>query len=190
MSNKTLLRVIVLAMVSLVLMLVGRHSALSEYFSLEGLHKLILDAGVYGVVLFVLLYAVGILMNVPGVLYLFIGFMVYGGLTGFLVVYMASFVAVMVHFFFARFMAGEALAEIKHPFVKKQLAKLETRPITTILILRVIFYVSPPVNYALALSPIRVRDFVVGSLVSLPASILVYYVLVMFAQDQWIRWIG
>jgi uncharacterized membrane protein YdjX (TVP38/TMEM64 family) len=103
---------------------------------------------------------------------------------------MASFVAVMVHFFFARFMAGEALAEIKHPFVKKQLAKLETRPITTILILRVIFYVSPPVNYALALSPIRVRDFVVGSLVSLPASILVYYVLVMFAQDQWIRWIG
>ena len=171
-------------------MFVGRHSALSEYFSLEGLHKLILDAGVYGVVLFILLYAVGILMNVPGVLYLFIGFMVYGGLYGFLVVYLASFVAVMVHFLFVRFMAGEALSEVKHPFVKKQLAKLETSPISTILVLRVIFYVSPPVNYALALSPLRIRDFVIGSLLSLPVSISVYYVLVMFAKDQWIRWIS
>jgi uncharacterized membrane protein YdjX (TVP38/TMEM64 family) len=189
-SNKTLLRVIVLAVASLGLMFIGRHSALSEYFSVEGLHKLILEAGAYGIALFVVLYALGILMNIPGVLYLFIGFMVYGEFNGFLIVYLASFVAVLVHFFFARFMAGEALAEIKQPFIKKQLAKLQTHPIRTILVLRVIFYVSPPVNYALALSAVRTRDFILGSIVSLPVSISVYYFLVMFAKDLWVRWIS
>ncbi|MFT4680528.1 MAG: putative membrane protein YdjX (TVP38/TMEM64 family) [Granulosicoccus sp.] len=169
-------------------MLIGRYSSSSPYFSLDGLNTLILDAGVYGVVLFILLYAVGILMNIPGVLYLFIGFVIYGDLLGFFVVYIGSLVAVIVHFFFARFMAGEALAEVKNPFVKKQLDKLCASPIRTILILRVIFYVSPPVNYALALSPLKVRDFIIGSIVSLPVSISLYYVLVMIAKDQWIRW--
>lgn len=154
------------------------------------MHKLILEAGGFGIALFVLFYALGILMNIPGVLYLFIGFMVYGELNGFLVVYLASFVAVMVHFFFVRFMAGEALAEIKQPFIKKQMEKLQTHPIRTIMIIRVIFYVSPPANYALALSAVRTRDFILGSLVSLPVSITVYYFLVMFAKGLWIRWIS
>ncbi len=168
--------------------MIGRYSSLSEYFSLDGLNAVIQNAGGYGIALFILLYAVGILMNVPGVLYLFIGFMIYGDLLGFIVVYWASLVAVIVHFYFVRFMAGEALSEVTNPFVRRQLDKLITRPIQTILVLRVIFYVSPPVNYALALSPVRVRDFIVGSILSLPISIFLYYLLVLIAKDQWIRW--
>lgn len=171
-------------------MVIGRHSPLSEYFSLEGLHGLILDAGVFGVALFVILYTVGIMMNLPGVLFLFSGFMIYGDLQGFIVIYISSMVGVIVHFYFVRFMAGEALAEIKHPFIKKQLERLEERPILTTVILRIIFYVSPPANYALALSPIKWRHFIIGSLISFPPSILLYYGLLLLVEDQWMRWIS
>jgi len=180
---------VVLLAVSVVLMIIGRHSPLSVYFTLDGLHNAILDAGGFGVALFIILYTVGVLMNLPGVLFLFIGFMIYGDINGLVVVYLASMVAITVHFYFVRFMAGEAFSEIKQPFILSQMKKLEDRPIKTTIILRLIFYVSPPASYALALSPIKAKDFLIGSAISFPASILIYYGLVLFTKEQWLRWV-
>ena len=169
-------------------MVLGKYSSLSAHFSIDGLQKLILEAGVYGVALFILLFAVGIIMNVPGLLYLIIGFMMYGPYKGFLVVYVGSLVAVIAHFFFARSMAGEALGEVKQPIIRKQMERLRERPIVTSVILRLIFYVSPPVNYAFALAPIRPKDFIIGSVVSLPFCTLLYHGIVVLAKEQIKYW--
>ncbi len=190
MKSKTLLRVIVLALVSLVLMLIGKHSPLSVYFSLDGLTEIILASGAYGIVLFIIAYTVGTLMNIPGVIFLFIGFMVYKGFAGIAIGFIATIIAMVVHFFFVRLMAGEALAEIKQPFIKKQMLKLTEHPIRTTVVLRLILFVSPPVNYALALSSIRFKDFILGSVIALPANIMLNYFLMAVAKDQMLRWFG
>ena len=158
-----------------------------DFFSLDGLQQIIIDAGPYGVVLFVLLYSAGILMNIPGVLFLFVGFMVYDGVTGLLVGYLASLVGVVIHFYFVRLMGGEALSEIKQPMIRKQMLKLEEHPIRTTFILRLILYVSPPINYGLALSSIRFRDFLIGTILAFPINVLFNYALMIFAKDLWMH---
>lgn len=188
MSNKALLRIIVLFAVSLLLMVIGRFSSFSEYFTLDGLELAIKDAGSYGMVVFVLLYTIGILMNIPGVLFLFVGFMVYDGFTGIAIGYIASLVAVIIHFYFVRMFGGDAMTEIKHPLIIKQRKRLELHPIKTTFILRMILYVSPPINYGLALSPIRFRDFLIGTMISFPLNVLMNYALWHFAKDVWVHW--
>ena len=188
MSNRTLSRLILLGAVSLGLMALAKYSSLSAHFSLDGLQKLILEAGAYGIALFVLLFAVGIIMNVPGLLYLIIGFTLYGPFKGFAIVYLGSLVAVIAHFLFARSMAGEALGEVKHPFIRKQMDRLRDNPIRTSVVLRLIFYVSPPVNYAFALAPIRTKDFIIGSIISLPFCTLLYHGIVLLAKEQIKYW--
>ena len=165
-------------------MWLAKYTSLSVYFSLDGMQKLIFEAGAYGVTLFIILFAVGIVMNVPGLLFLIIGFMLYGPYKGFLIVYVGSLIAVIAHFVFARSLAGEALGEIKQPFIRKQMEKLKTKPIITSVILRLIFYVSPPVNYAFALSPIRTKDFIIGSAISLPFCTVLYHAIAKLLMEQ------
>jgi len=169
-------------------MLVGRYTSLSAYFSFEGLSQLILNAGTFGILLFILAYTVGTLMNLPGVIFLFIIFMIYPGTYGMLIGGGATIIAMTVHFYFVRLMAGKALSEIKQPFIVKMMRKMTEQPIKTTVILRLILFVSPPVNLALALSSIRFRDFFLGSMLALPANILFNYFLMTTAKNQWVKW--
>ena len=177
-----------LALVTWLLMMAGRYTPLAEYFSFDGLSKVILDTGGFGILLFILAYTVGTLMNVPGIVFLFIIFMIYPGTDGMLIGGLATIVAMVVHFIFVRFMAGEALSEIKQPFIVKMMRKMTEQPVRTTVILRLILFVSPPVNFALALSSIRFRHFVIGSLLALPINILFNYFLMTTAKDQLLKW--
>jgi hypothetical protein len=47
------------------------------------------------------------------------------------------------------------------------LDRLEARPLTTVVVLRILFFVGAPLNFALALSPLRPRDYVMGSVIGL-----------------------
>ncbi|MCF8277571.1 MAG: VTT domain-containing protein [Flavobacteriales bacterium] len=150
---------------------------------MEYLTETISSSGGFGVLLFILAYAIGTLMNIPGVIFLFIAFMVYSGITGVVIGYSGTLIAMVVHFFFVRTMGGEALSEIKQPFIRKQMQKLTDNPIKTTVILRLVLFVSPPVNYALALSSIRFRDFLIGSMIALPGNIVFNYLLMVYAKD-------
>ena len=55
--------------------------------------------------------------------------------------------------------------------MQKAMDKLERRPVRTVAALRVALIVSPPLNYALALSPIRFRDYFAGSAMGLAAPV-------------------
>jgi uncharacterized membrane protein YdjX (TVP38/TMEM64 family) len=187
MSSKTLLRVIILLAVSLLLMAIGRYSSFSHYFTIGFLSESIVSAGGFGVLVFIIAYVVGTLMNIPGVLFLLIVFMVYEPLDGFIISYVSTMLSMVVHFFFTRALAGEALAEIKQPFVQKQMQKLTATPIKTTVVLRLVLFISPPVNYALAMSSIKFKHFLIGSMIPLPVNILLNYGLYVFAKDWLIQ---
>ena len=52
--------------------------------------------------------------------------------------------------------------------------QLDARPITSVVLLRVFFQTIPALNYALALSGIRLRHYMVGTLLGLPLPIALY----------------
>ena len=169
-------------------MLIGRETAVGEYFRLEYLLNLIQDTGLYGISVFVLIYVLGTLMNIPGMIFLFILFLVYDGIEGFAIGYFSTLLAMVIHFVVTRSIAGDLLTEIDQPFLKGQIEKLTSRPLRTTIILRLLLFISPPVNYALALSSVRFKYFVVGSMIAMPVNLMLNYLLAVYAKDWMLHW--
>lgn len=154
------------------LLIAGKASVLTDSLTVDALRAHVADAGALGVVLYVAAFAVGILFHVPGMIFVAAGILAYGKAAGFGVTLAAAIVAVSLSFVVIRGLGGKALTEIERPFVRKLLAKLDARPITTIVLLRTVLWLAPALNYALALSGVRLRDYVIGSALGLVAPIL------------------
>lgn len=174
------IRIALLVSVLAGLFAVGRFTALHDYMSREKLQTLIQSAGVWGALLFIAVFALGTVMQVPGLLFISLAVVIYGRYAGVAVAWIGAIVAVTASFTLVRAVGGQALGEIKKPWVKKVLGMLDAKPTFTVMLLRMVLLVNPPVTYALALSNVRFRHFVVGSSIGLfPPLIFVVFVLDM-----------
>lgn len=157
-------------------MLVGHATGLGDRLTKDQLREAVAQAGAWGVPLFIGAFCLALLLHVPATGIMFVGIAValYGRVAGGFLAFAASLVAVMVSFFVVRGIAGSPLGAAKNRLMRRILDKLEERPLATVVLLRVVFFAGAPVNYALALSPLRPRDYFLGSLIglALPAAVL------------------
>ena len=73
-----------------------------------------------------------------------------------------------------RLVGGDALRQLKSKTAVRILGQLDARPIRSVVLLRVLFQTVPALNYALALSGIRFRQYFTGTLLGLPLPIILY----------------
>ncbi len=135
--------------------------------SIEALRGFMQSAGAAGALLFVVAFCVGELLHIPGLVFVATGVLAYGRLQGGALAFAAGVLSMTLSFVIVRGVSGQALAEIDKPWLKRAMSWVETRPIVTVAVLRTVLILSPPLNYALALSSIRLRDYVVGSALGL-----------------------
>jgi uncharacterized membrane protein YdjX (TVP38/TMEM64 family) len=156
---------------------VGKLTGWTDHFTTEWVRTMVAGAGVWGMLLFVVVFAAGELLHVPGLVFFAAGILVWGRVTGGAIGYIAAVVSVTLSFCVVRGVSGRALGEVDRPLMKRLLARLEARPITTVLVLRSIFWMAPFLNYALALSTIRFREYFLGSALGLVIPIAAFAVL-------------
>ena len=170
--KQRLIRIALLLAVTVAIFVALKTSGMLDDFDAERVRQTVLEAGAWGALLFVVLFVVGELIHIPGMVFVAAGILAYGRVVGFGVSLFAALCSVGVSFVVVRAVGGKALAEIERPFVKKLMARLEQRPITTVMILRSILWLAPALNYALALSSIRLRDYLIGSALGLIVPVL------------------
>jgi uncharacterized membrane protein YdjX (TVP38/TMEM64 family) len=147
----------------LVLILLAKYTFIGDYFAPAQLQILIKEAGWFGWVIFFGVFLLGTLMNVPGAVFLVFAILTWGYIYGILLSYICALVAALINFLFARTVGGKALSEIENKRIRKVLDKIETNPIATICWLRVFMLLSPVINYTLALTNIKTKDFIIGN---------------------------
>lgn len=157
---------------ALVLFLVGSYvvaevTGVSEELSRERIQEFMEGAGPWGFLLFVGIFAVGELVHVPGLVFVAAAILAYGELWGGLAGYLGALVSVTVSFLVVRGVGGQPLADVERPFLKRWLARLEQQPVRVVALLRLLLWMAPPLNYALAMSGVRFRDYLVGSALGL-----------------------
>lgn len=174
------LRLVALAALLIGLFVAAKLLRLDERVSLDAVREMVRSAGGWGYVVFLVVFAIGELMHVPGVVFVFAAVLVYGQVEGGVLGFVGAVGSVVFSFIVVRFVGGQALAAIEKPWVKKVLSHLDERPIRTITMLRLVLWMAPPLNYALALSSIHIRDYVIGSVLGLAPVILV---MVIFSEQ-------
>lgn len=160
-------RVFVWVSVLLLFVLLGKFLGLESYARPSVLRELLLGAGSWGYVLFVGLFVAGCVLGVPGMLFVAASVYTFGKFEGGILAISGGVVAVTIQFALARWVGGQVSSERKPGILSRLLRGLDSRPVLTVIVLRLAAILSPPVNYALAWSNIRFRDYVVGSTVGL-----------------------
>ena len=138
------------------LFVVFRWSGLQEHFSLAFVQQKFLDNKLSGMLIFVALFSLGNLVQIPGWIFL------------------AAAVSCAVTFWVIRLFGGDALRQLKGQWARRLLAQLDARPISSIALLRILFQTVPALNYALALSGVKFRSYLMGSVLGLPLQIALY----------------
>lgn len=166
-SNKALMRIGLVALLFVASFGVLYALDVSPLEVLEWLKTTLVDMGPLGFLLFIGAFIVGELIHVPGLVFVAAAVYAYGTVTGGILGYFGALLSVSVAFWIVRLVGGQSLGELKFKIVKRLLERLDERPIAIVVVLRVILWMAPPLNYVLAMSNVRFRDYFIGSALGL-----------------------
>jgi uncharacterized membrane protein YdjX (TVP38/TMEM64 family) len=119
--------------------------------------------------LFIAAMIAGAFLGLPGMVFVIGGRLAFGPYVGFVVGYVGGLLAVTAPFLTARLLR-RAVAEPMKPknrWVARAFAQVEHHPVRSVLIMRLIVWFNAPLSYALALTEIRVRDYVLACALAL-----------------------
>jgi uncharacterized membrane protein YdjX (TVP38/TMEM64 family) len=157
-----------------VLLSVFEFSGLRGNFNLEFMRQVIEQHQIGGLLLFVLLFSLGNLIQIPGWVFLAAAVLTLGQRWGGVVTYVAAVVSCVLTFLTIRALGGDALRQLKNRLAVRILSELDARPIGSVALLRLFFQTAPALNYALSMSGIRFRSYLTGTLLGLPIPIGLY----------------
>jgi uncharacterized membrane protein YdjX (TVP38/TMEM64 family) len=149
-------------------------SGLRGNFNLEFLQHRILENKLSGLLIFVLLFSLGNLIQIPGWIFLAAAVLTLGKTLGGVATYVAASISCVVTFLIIRFIGGDALRQLNNKTAVRILRQLDAHPLKSILLLRILFQTVPALNYALAMSGVKFRSYLIGTLLGLPLPIMLY----------------
>jgi uncharacterized membrane protein YdjX (TVP38/TMEM64 family) len=167
-------RLLAVAIFLAVLLAIFQFSGLRDHFNLAFVRQVILQHQIGGLVLFVLLFSLGNLIQIPGWVFLAAAVLTLGRVWGGVVTYVAASVSCVLTFVAIGALGGDALRLLKNRLAVRILRALDTRPIASVVLLRLLFQTAPALNYALAMSGIKFRTYLIGTLAGLPLPIALY----------------
>lgn len=131
------------------------------------------NAGVWGVVIFVLVYAALALTPFPASALTVASGLLFGLVTGVIVVAVAATLGAWIAFLIARWLGRDGVSRLDWKRVASIDSMLARRGLAAVLIVRLIpLFPFALVNYAAGLSAVRQRDYVIGTGIGiLPATI-------------------
>ena len=162
MPKKQVIKLVLFAIFFVTLIILKLLTPLGKQMTSENLQLLFEPLGGWGIMLFILVFSLGIILQIPGIIFITAAVPIFGGWMGPLIAYIGSIAAVTASFYFARSIGGNALAQIKNEKIQNILIKVESNPVKTIVTLRLMMWVAPPLNYALAFTKVPVRQYIWG----------------------------
>ena len=172
-AHKRLIGVVVFVVA---LLLAAQLTGLRDNLSLAYVRDAFLSHKVGGILLFVMLFAMGNLIQLPGLVFLAAAVLALGRGWGGVVTLIAANVSCAITFLAFRVIGGDALMQLENPLARRIFVHLHRHPVIGVALLRVLFQTLPSLNVALALSGIKVRHYLVGTFVGVPLPIALYCV--------------
>lgn len=168
----------------------GKWTPLGDYLAIPYLQQAIGGSGFAGVLLFIVVFVLGSLVNIPGIAFNVFALLLFGYVNGVIITYIAALLAALFTFFFARLISGTALTQVRNVRVQKLLTRVADRPVSTLVLMRVFMLLSPFVGYTLALTSIRPRDYLVGNAIGIWIPLTAITLTVFLLEDKIEYWLG
>ena len=173
------------AFIALAIYLV-RFTSVKEYLTAEALGNFLDEAGFWGPFVFMLVYAVGVCLFVPGSLLTGLGAAIFGPYWGFLYVWVGAMLGASAAFFIGRTLGRDFAASLVGDKMKKYDDAIERNGFATVLYLRLVYFPFTPMNFGMGLTKVRFWDYFFGTGLGIIVGTFIFTFFIGTVKEVWV----
>ena len=159
---------------------------IKSYLTPEELGRILSMAGFFAPVIFVLVYAAGVCLFIPGTLLTALGGALFGATRGFLYVWLGAMIGASAAFWIGRTLGRELAASLVGDRLRKYDEAIERNGFATVLYLRLIYFPFTPMNFGMGLTRVRFRDYFFGTALGINVGTFIFTFLVGTVKEVWV----
>lgn len=184
-QKRPLIKAVILFFFIVAAIFLVRFSPAKEYLSAEQLRLFLNSAGLWAPLMFVLIYAAGICLFLPGTLLTAIGAAIFGPYWGFLYVWTGAMIGSSLAFFIGRYLGRDFAASLIGGKLKHYDNAIEHNGFATVLYLRLIYFPFTPMNFGMGLTKVRFRDYFSGTALGIIVGTFIFTFFVGTIKNVW-----
>jgi uncharacterized membrane protein YdjX (TVP38/TMEM64 family) len=163
-----------------------QYSPVKGYFTPEALTGFVEGAGIWAPLVFVIVYAAGVCLFLPGTLLTALGAAIFGAYRGFVYVWIGAMIGAGASFWIGRTLGREFAASLIGDRLRKYDDAIERNGFATVLYLRLIYFPFTPMNFGMGLTKVRFRDYIAGTGLGILVGTFIFTFFVGTVREVWV----
>lgn len=176
--------VILLLFIIAVICLV-RFTPVKNYLTAESLGRFLNTVGFWAPFLFMLIYAIGVCLFLPGTLLTGLGAAIFGPYWGFLYVWVGAMAGASAAFVIGRTLGRAFAASLIGDKLKKYDDAIERNGFATVLYLRLVYFPFTPMNFGMGLTKVRFWDYFTGTALGIIVGTFIFTFFIGTIKEVW-----
>jgi uncharacterized membrane protein YdjX (TVP38/TMEM64 family) len=184
-TSKAVVKAMVLAFFMIAAILFIRFTPFKNYLTAETLGRFLESAGLWASVVYMMIYAAGVCLFVPGTLLTGLGAAIFGAYRGFLYVWIGAMMGAAGAFLIGRTLGRDFAASLIGDKLKKYDDAIERNGFATVLYLRLVYFPFTPMNFGMGLTKVRFRDYIAGTGLGIIVGTFIFTFFIGTLKDVW-----
>ncbi len=162
-----------------------RFTPVKDYLTAGALGNFLEAAGLWAPIVYMLVYAVGVCMFLPGTLLTGLGAAIFGAYWGFLYVWVGAMLGAGAAFLIGRTLGREFASSLIGDRLKKYDDAIERNGFATVLYLRLVYFPFTPMNFGMGLTKVRFWDYFTGTGLGIIVGTFIFTFFIGTLKDIW-----
>ena len=163
-----------------------RFTPIKNYLTAEALGRFLDGAGFWAPLIFILIYAVGVCLFLPGTLLTGLGAAIFGAYGGFVYVWFGAMAGASAAFFIGRTLGREFASSLIGDKLKKYDDGIERNGFATVLYLRLVYFPFTPMNFGMGLTKVQFRDYFFGTGLGIIVGTFIFTFFIGTLKEVWV----
>jgi len=163
-----------------------RFTPVQDYLTADALSGLLASAGLWAPLAFILIYAIGVCLFVPGSILTGFGAVIFGAYWGFVYVWVGAMIGAAAAFWIGRTLGRDFAASLIGDRLRKYDDSIERNGFAAVLYLRLLYFPFTPLNFGLGLTKVHFWDYFFGTGVGILVGTFIFTFFIGTLRDVWV----
>jgi uncharacterized membrane protein YdjX (TVP38/TMEM64 family) len=183
--RKIVIKASALAVFVIAAIFIIRFTPVKSYLTAEALGQFLNTAGFCAPFVFMVIYAAGVCLFLPGTLLTGLGAAIFGAYWGFLYVWVGAMAGASAAFLIGRTLGREFAASLIGDKLKKYDDAIERNGFATVLYLRLVYFPFTPMNFGMGLTKVRFWDYFFGTCLGIIVGTFIFTFFIGTLKEVW-----
>ena len=184
--GKAILKAAILFVFVVAAIIFVRYTPIKDYLNADGLGRFLDAAGLWAPVVFMIIYALGVCLFLPGTLLTGLGAAIFGPYWGFVYVWFGAMAGSSIAFWIGRTLGREFAASLIGDKLKKYDDAIERNGFATVLYLRLVYFPFTPLNFGMGLTKVRFWDYFSGTGLGIIVGTFIFTFFIGTLKEVWV----